>query len=72
MSGSSEAGTFRDTGTAGVYSFERSYRTGDTRVGRGPVSSRCSSSSQSDERARAGAARACRLDGPLGRCAALT
>eukprot|EP00966_Prymnesium_polylepis_P212776 4927997-Prymnesium_polylepis.1 len=26
-----ESGTFRDIGTAGVWSFQRSYRTGDTR-----------------------------------------
>eukprot|EP00966_Prymnesium_polylepis_P111183 2571969-Prymnesium_polylepis.1 len=31
MSGSPESGSFRDTGTAGVWSFERSYRTGATR-----------------------------------------
>ena len=36
MSGRSFGGTFRDTGTAGVWSFERSCRTDNTRLARWP------------------------------------
>eukprot|EP00966_Prymnesium_polylepis_P117921 2726373-Prymnesium_polylepis.1 len=36
MSGRSFGGTFRDTGTAGVWSFKQSCRTDNTRLARWP------------------------------------